>query len=128
MGEFLDADELPFTFAELTAALLVTCRFESDACESAEEYRRIAADRRRERRADPDVAPDPTLLPLDVLAALALGSPDAAVRAARVRHARLPAGASAAFRAEEDTFWAETLEKVRGWAARRGGSASDSAT
>jgi hypothetical protein len=126
VSEHLDPDLLPFTFAELTAALLLTCRREADARASAVEYRQIIADRRREGTADAEAA-DPTPLPLEILAALALGSPDAAERVKRVRQTRMPGGASAPYLAEEDAYWAELLEKVRGWRDhwRKGASDED---
>jgi hypothetical protein len=127
MADYLDDDELPFTYAELHAALRVVCRNAVDAQASADEYASIAAERRGERArrvaAGPPPTADPTLLPLEVLAALSLASPDAAARVARIREARLPRGA-AALRAEEDEFWEEIVAQVRGWAARKPGGPS----
>lgn len=128
---YLDADEFPFTFDEMYAALRIICRYEADARESAEEYQRVAEDNRRERveaaRTNGSGAPDLWVLPLELLAALSLGSADAAVRVERLRLSRLPPEALA-LRAEEDAYWAELLDTVRGWAAERAGDDPEATT
>jgi hypothetical protein len=117
---FLHDEELPFTYDELHRALLITSRYADDARASADEYLRIAA----ELHANPAArmfAREGTYLPLEVLAALSLESPDAAERVERIRSRLLPPDPNSAFRMEENAFWEEVVVKVRGWRDRKRG-------
>jgi hypothetical protein len=117
VSDYIDDESLPFTYDELHRALRVTCRFAADAKDSADEYARIAADERVGRAAgSPPMWAGP-LLGLEVLAALSL-QPTAAARVAAYRDAVVLRGRPASFRAEEESYWLEVVERARGWAGR----------
>ena len=116
--EFLHDQELPFTYDELHRALLVTSKYPDAARASADEYMAIAAELRVNHATKPR-APDGTYLPLEVLAALSLESPDAAERVERIRGLRLPPDPNSSYRIEEEAFWKEVVAKVRDWRDRK---------